>query len=168
MSDSLTEYLSAVADEGWRSEEAMRSPTAPLPVALFDYGYDVWVDGNRGTEYQYGGEGIGDETGRLDADNWDWDFRQMALEDQTANIDFITAASEDFDFLSYIGYSLGTRQMYWLMDEASSEGGSQTAKDALAKVDKFLSLTVCPYGTTLTGGDREADRAAAIEKIQKY
>jgi hypothetical protein len=38
--------------------------------------------------------------------------------------------------------------MYWLMDEANQEGGNQAAKDAIAKVDKFLSLTVCPYGTT--------------------
>jgi hypothetical protein len=158
LSDSLAEYIMAVENEGWRSSEPMPLPTKPLPVSLFDYGYDVWVDGNRGTTYQDGGKD------RTLADTWTWDFRDMALEDQVAQIDFITSVSKDYDFLSYIGYSLGTRQMYWLMDEANREDGSQAAKDALAKVDKFLSMTVCPYGTK-DAADIDAAREAALTTI---
>jgi len=42
----------------------------------------------------------------------------MAMEDQKANIDHILSTernvSAGWDKLSYIGYSLGTRQMYYL------------------------------------------------------
>ena len=159
LSDSVAEYIMAVSDEGWRSEEAMPLPTKPLPLSLFDYGYDVWVDGNRGTVYQYG-----DVEGRGDSANWQWDFREMALEDQVAQIEYIVSVSENYDFLSYIGYSLGTRQMYKLIDEANQADGSQAAKDALAKVDKFLSMTVCPYGKSFAP-DKETARADALAAI---
>ena len=157
--DSLTEYFMALDNLEWRSEEQMPSPTKPLPLGLFDEGYDVWIDGNRGTVYQYG------DKDRSSSDTWQWDFREMALEDQVAQIEFITSVSEDYDYLSYIGYSLGTRQMYWLMNEANTESGSQAAKNAIAKVDRFLSMTVCPYGKSNHGPDQESKRYAALESL---
>ena len=46
-------YILAAADFGEDSnEEAMPMPTNALPVELLYQGYDVWIDGNRGTLYQ--------------------------------------------------------------------------------------------------------------------
>ena len=69
----------------------------------------------------------------------------MAIEDQRAQIDHILSTERNLGTwtkLSYIGYSLGTRQMFYLMGMA---GENSDARDTVNKVDKFLALTVCPW-----------------------
>ena len=88
----------------------MTQPTKALPINLFDYGFDVWIDGNRGTIYQQQNE-VYDREGE-DGEYWNWTFREMAMEDQRAQIDHILSTERNLGVwskLSYIGYSLGTR-----------------------------------------------------------
>ena len=56
-----------------------------IPSMLFWEGYDIWLDGNRGTEYQKGHT----NANISDADYWDFSFHQMALEDMLAEVDFV-------------------------------------------------------------------------------
>ena len=142
ITNSINEYAKAVEALGTaEASDAMTQPTKALPINLFDYGFDVWIDGNRGTIYQQQNEVYT----RDDAEYWDWTFREMAMEDQTAQIDYILSTERNLGVwskLSYIGYSLGTRQMFYLMGMA---GENEDAMDAVNKVDKFLALTVCPW-----------------------
>ena len=112
---------------------------------MFDYGFDVWVDGNRGTP----GNDENEDLDSTSAEYWAWDMREMALEDQTAQIDAVLAKS-DYDKLAYVGYSLGTRQMLYLMGMA---GENDAAASAVTKVEKFLALGPCPYGVQIPGKD---------------
>jgi len=69
----------------------MPQPTMALPISLFNYGYDVYIDGNRGTIYnditsatkEVDDKGEKKEVPleREDEEYWQFDFRQMALED---------------------------------------------------------------------------------------
>jgi len=69
----------------------MPQPTMALPISLFNYGYDVYIDGNRGTKYNIitsatkevddKGEKKEVPLEREDEEYWQFDFRQMALED---------------------------------------------------------------------------------------
>lgn len=140
--NGVTEYGKSVADIGTADNfNAMSQPTKALPINLFDYGFDVWIDGNRGSIYQ---QQNADWT-RNNAEYWDFTFREMAMEDQVAQIDYILSTERNdgvWNKLSYVGYSLGTRQMFYLMGMA---GENEVAKAAVDKVDKFLALTVCPW-----------------------
>ena len=105
-----------------------------LQIMLFNYGYDVWWDGNRGTMYQRGSDE--DEVD----DYWNFDFMTMATQDQTAQIEYVLSKS-DYEKLSYIGYSMGTMQMYSLLGLGVEDAAIQATLD---KVDKFLSMASCP------------------------
>ena len=69
----------------------MPQPTMALPISLFNYGYDVYIDGNRGTKYnsvtsatkEVDDNGTKKEVTltRDDEEYWQFDFRNMALED---------------------------------------------------------------------------------------
>ena len=72
----------------------------------------------------------------------------MALEDQVANINYITEQTGS-EQVSYLGYSAGTRQMYYLIGMAGE--GNEVAQTAIDKVDKFISLAVCPWAGSLEG-----------------
>jgi hypothetical protein len=50
------ELLSKAYYLGEDSNEPMLEPSKGVPVALLDAGFDVWIDGNRGTMYQRGHE----------------------------------------------------------------------------------------------------------------
>ena len=140
--NGITEYGKAVEDIGTAENfDAMSQPTKALPINLFDYGFDVWIDGNRGSLYQ---QQNADWT-RSDSQYWDFTFREMAMEDQVAQIDYILSTERNagvWDKLSYVGYSLGTRQMFYLMGMAAE---NEVARATVNKVDKFLALTVCPW-----------------------
>ena len=118
----------------------MEQPAKALPISLFDYGFDVWIDGNRGTP----GNDKHDSLKEGTAEYWAWDMREMALEDQTAQIAAVLSKS-DYEQLAYVGFSLGTRQMMYLMGMAKENDAAATA---VGSVEKFLALGPCAYGTS--------------------
>ena len=63
----------------------MDEPYHPLPIALVERGFDVWIDGNRGSTYQRKHESF-DVT---NDEYWDFSFAEMGEEDQAAQIDYI-------------------------------------------------------------------------------
>ena len=72
LDDSIKLYLMSVADIGEQSNlNKMEQPSKALPISLFDYGFDVWVDGNRGTS----GNDKHVSLDRATEDYWAWDER---------------------------------------------------------------------------------------------
>jgi hypothetical protein len=63
----------------------MPEPSTALPIALFNEGFDVWLDGNRGTIYQRGHKSL-DNTS---AEYWDFGIIEQGSEDQVAQINYI-------------------------------------------------------------------------------
>lgn len=109
-----------------------------MPLLLADQGYDVWVGGHRGTLYQRGHSSL---DSAVDEDYWGWGNVEMATEDLPAEIEYILSAA-DKDTLSYIGYSMGTMNMYYALGTASAD---DMLNKTLNKVDRFLSMASCQY-----------------------
>ena len=92
-----------------------------LPFYLFDHGYDVWVNGNRGTVYNR--QHINDTDGEKmmeTSEYWDFDYTDMGTKDMPALIDFVAAATGS-DKISQIGYAQGTAMMYHALASAKTE-----------------------------------------------
>lgn len=72
VTDSVDQYGIAIEDIGLASNlDYMDQPNKALPINLFDYGFDVWMDGNRGTQYQTDNEVYS----MSDAEYWNFNFR---------------------------------------------------------------------------------------------
>ena len=80
----------------------------PLPLTLYDEGFDVWLGNNRGTEYSQ-------EHATLSKDQkeyWLYDWAEMGKYDAKAQISKIKELTE-FEKILYLGYSQGTTQMFY-------------------------------------------------------
>ena len=88
------------------------------------------MDGNRGTLYNR------DHTDKNISEEkyWDFDVTNMALEDQTAQIEYILAATQS-DSISYVGYSMGTMQMFYALGMGTED---QALQGVLNKIDKVV------------------------------
>ena len=93
-------------------------PGRSLITMLFDAGFDVWWDGNRGTLYN---RETTDGTTTEDAEYWDFSAKDMGVEDQPAAIEYILSVTGKA-MLSYIGYSMGSTQMFYALGMAAEEG----------------------------------------------
>lgn len=115
----------------------MPEPHVSLPIRLFDEGYDVWIDGNRGGLYQRGhsDEDITQEK------YWDWGMNQQGIEDQGAQIEYIIGATGQ-ESLNYVGYSMGTMQLYYALGMAAED--EELAK-TFNNIEKFISTTPCSW-----------------------
>ena len=71
--DMIKLYANAV-DDLTLMDEMMPETHASLPMALLERGFDVWLDGNRGTMYQRGHT----EEDIYEEDYWDFSFADMA------------------------------------------------------------------------------------------
>ena len=73
----------------------------PIPLQLFDAGYDVWLGNNRGSY------NCKLQTGRMSQlnqrDVWDWSYPEMAKYDLPAFIVKIKQETE-WEQVAYIGY----------------------------------------------------------------
>jgi len=67
----------------------MPEPSESLPIFLFNAGFDVWIDGNRGSIYQRGHK----DASIIPEKYWNFTMNEMGVEDQKAQIDYILKAS---------------------------------------------------------------------------
>ena len=117
-----------------------------VPQRFFDEGYDIWIEGNRGTIWQR------DHT---DADitaeeYWDFSFYDMATQDIMAEVEYILGATGE-ESLSFVGYSMSTAQMIYAV---GMQEEMDDVKNTLAKVDNALLITPCPLLTQyMTAGE---------------
>ena len=82
----------------------------PLPLQLFDAGYDVWLGNNRGSyncELQ-----SSRHNERNQKEVWDWSYADMAKYDLPAFILKIEQVTGK-DQVAYIGYDQGATQMLY-------------------------------------------------------
>lgn len=80
----------------------------PLPLTLYDEGFDVWLGNNRGTEYCQEHDTLKKE----DKEFWLYDWAEMGTYDTPANINMIKEQT-GYDKILYLGYSQGTTQMFY-------------------------------------------------------
>lgn len=86
-------YMMAVASLGTVDEETgkvlenepMPEPSEAIPIELFNFGFDVWIEGNRGSIYNSENETLS----RADQAYWNFSYKDMAM-DQVEAINFIT------------------------------------------------------------------------------
>ena len=141
----------------------MPAPSDAIPLMMYNYGFDIWWDGNRGTTYQrdFDPDMVTDET------YWDFNVNDMGTKDQPAQIEYILQKT-GAPTLSYIGYSMGTMQMYSLLGHAAEDAELQKTVD---KVDKFLSMTPCAWSATAVKSGKDATleerRAQAVKDTQE-
>ena len=76
-----------------------RAENHPLPLQLFDRGFDVYMAANRGTKYCQGHETLQID----DPAYWDWSWAEMGLYDDVANVKFIKERTGKK--VSYVGVS---------------------------------------------------------------
>jgi len=63
------------------ADDLMEPYHPAIPIMILDAGYDVWIDGNRGTTYQRGNVDLDWEE---DDEFWDYSYKEMGSEDQPA------------------------------------------------------------------------------------
>ena len=72
----------------------------PLPLHLFDDGFDVWMASNRGTKYCQQHETLKFNT----KEYWEYSWAEMGLYDDVANINYVKALTRATK-ISYVGVS---------------------------------------------------------------
>lgn len=88
----------------------------PLPLQLYDAGFDVWLGNNRGTEYSQV-----HETLTVDDDEfWMYDWAEMGKYDTVANVSKVKELT-NMDKILYLGYSQGTTQMFYGLSHLEEE-----------------------------------------------
>ena len=100
----------------------------PLPLTLYDEGFDVWLGNNRGTEYSQ----VHETLTTADKEFWLYDWAQMGTYDTPANIKMIKEQTSH-DKILYLGYSQGTTQMFYGL----SKFEESFYADSLLKVATF-------------------------------
>ena len=72
----------------------------PLPLQLYDEGFDVWLGNNRGTEYSQ----QHDVYTTKDMEFWLYDWAEMGTYDGVANVSKVKELT-GHDKILYLGYS---------------------------------------------------------------
>lgn len=104
MSEGYTLWKSLEEPEG-TTESAEYKSGPNVAITLFSYGFDVFVNGNRGTLYNK--RRADGKPARSTAAYWDFSYKEMGLNDVTASIELITNATGQSK-MSYFGFSQGT------------------------------------------------------------
>ena len=71
-------------------------------------------------------------------DHWDFSWAEIGLYDDTAFIDYIIEKSPESSKVNYIGYSMGTTQMFYGLAHLESIFHK-------TKLNKFIALAPCIY-----------------------
>ena len=114
-----------------------------MPLQLYDQGYDIWVGNNRGTKYS----NVSDKYPVNDDsfERWDWSYAELGLYDDPAFINIIleTTGAEK---VNYIGYSMGTSQMFYGLTQIEDSYYSKY-------LNKFVAIAPCIYLETISYDD---------------
>ena len=131
-------------------------------MQLADAGYDVWMANNRGTEYSQEHEYLDAEKD----DYWNYTYSEYGLYDVTANVKMIKEAA-GVDKIFYIGYSLGTAQMFYSLAHLEEEFLADSIYKFIALAPCFASDTPTETSTGLECTTREcvSDKITADEKM---
>ena len=111
----------------------------PLPLHLFDAGFDVWMASNRGTKYCQQHE-------RLDINTkeyWDFSWVEMGKYDDVSNIKYVKEQT-NAPKVSYIGVSQGTVQMFY---------GLATMEEEFFAENLFTFAAIDPCTIDVSEGD---------------
>ena len=87
----------------------------PLPLLLFNRGFDVYLASNRGTKYCQGHESLAVD----DPAFWDFSWVEMGLYDDVTNVKFIKERTGKK--VSYVGVSQGTVQMFYALAKLEAD-----------------------------------------------
>ena len=102
---------------------------------LFDAGYDMWMGNNRGTKFTNIKTGPG--SNRESKEYWNFTAEDMGIYDLPAEIDKVLEVTGK-EKLTYIGYSLGTMQMFLGLAVMQDEYFAD-------KVNKVVAMAPCMY-----------------------
>lgn len=80
----------------------------PLPLQMYDAGFDVWLGNNRGTEYSQ----VHNKYTTADKEFWLYDWAEMGQYDSVANVTKVKELT-GYEKILYLGYSQGTTQMFY-------------------------------------------------------
>ena len=80
----------------------------PMPLQLYDAGFDVWLGNNRGTVYSQ----VHDTLTTKQDEFWLYDWAEMGKYDTVANVKMIKEIT-GWEKILYLGYSQGTTQMFY-------------------------------------------------------
>jgi pimeloyl-ACP methyl ester carboxylesterase len=159
--ESLEQYRVAMT-ENTKDDDKFASPDA-LPLFLFNYGFDVWINSNRGTVFNQKHTKDTANARYIDsspAEFWDFNWSTMATKDIPAVIEYVLGATEK-ERLSYVGYSMGSAQIYQALASGTKDADLQKTLD---KIDTVVALAACPYGPgAVTDADKQAENRASIQ-----
>ena len=99
----------------WFDPDEGKDVEAPLPLQLFDSGFDVYMASNRGTKYSQRHRKYDIE----EPEYWDWSWAEMGLYDDVANVKMIKKRTGKK--VSYVGVSQGTVQMFYALAKMEEE-----------------------------------------------
>ena len=105
----------------------------PLPLQLYDAGFDVWLSNARGTKYSLGHDIL--RTIENNENFWYWTYAEFAKFDATAQmktIKKVTGAEQ----VSYVGYHWTSTAMF--MQLAMWE-------DKMTDLERFVAIDPCLY-----------------------
>ena len=116
----------------WFKSPGHAGDFTPLPLALYDAGFDVWLSNSRGTKYSQGHAALrGMEN---DRDFWYWSYAEFAKLDVPAELKKIKEETS-VDKVAYIGYHLTSTSMFLQLS---------TGEDQLADLmERFVSIDPC-------------------------
>lgn len=115
-----------------------------MPLKLVDRGYDVWMPNNRGTRYSNSNINDGHHA-QTSKQRWDFSYAELGMYDQPAFIDKILKVTGKSK-LTYIGYSLGTSQMFYGLSKLHNSYYAD-------RLNSFVALAPCLKGAVGTRDD---------------
>ena len=111
----------------------------PLPLHLFDDGFDIWMASNRGTKYCQEHETLDINT----KEYWDFSWVEMGKYDDVSNITYVKQQT-NAPQVSFIGASQGTVQMFY---------GLATMEDEFFADNVFTFAALDPCTIAVSEGD---------------
>lgn len=139
-------YPNASDDLDKKTQEATAATYEKLclPCLFADNNYDVWIMDYRGSSRaseQFDQKDFEQRAGGKKKNYWDFSMDEEILYDLPATIDFIRAKT-GFDKISYLGFSLGTIEMFALLS---------MRPEISDKLEAFVSLAPVFYLSNLSG-----------------
>ena len=111
------------------------SKNTPLPAALYDAGFDVWIGNTRGTEY---------------AKPTSWDFTLVDLSKDVETLVLAIKNKTGMDKVNYVGYGLGNMTMFY--------GAATNSAFYLSNIHKFVALNPC----VVTSAPKESSKEVPV------